>query len=90
LWRWSTRRSASSRSPTPKRRWRNGNQWSSVVTRGRIAVDEPVTDIRRIVAVMLDNRMEGVPITSKESRLLGFVSRSDILRAVVTDLPLNL
>jgi CBS domain-containing protein len=50
----------------------------------------PVTDIRRIAAVMIENGVDGVPITNEAGRLLGFVSRSDILRAVVTDPPLSL
>ena len=50
----------------------------------------PVTDIRRIAAVMIDKGVDGVPITNETGRLLGFVSRGDILRAVVTDPPLSL
>ena len=50
----------------------------------------PVTDIRRIAAVMIEQRVDGVPITNEGGRLLGFVSRGDILRAVVTDPPLSL
>jgi acetoin utilization protein AcuB len=49
-----------------------------------------VTDIRRIAAVMLDHGVDGTPITNQNGRLVGFVSRSDILRAVVTDPPLSL
>lgn len=49
-----------------------------------------VTDIRRIAAVMIDKGVDGVPITNETGRLLGFVSRGDILRAVVTDPPLSL
>ncbi|MEI6207349.1 MAG: CBS domain-containing protein [Desulfuromonadales bacterium] len=50
----------------------------------------PVTDIRRIAAVMLDHGVDGTPITNDNGHLVGFVSRSDILRAVVTDPPLSL
>ncbi len=50
----------------------------------------PVTDIRRIAAVMIDKGVDGVPITSEAGRLMGFVSRGDVLRAVVTDPPLSL
>lgn len=50
----------------------------------------PVTDIRRIAAAMIDQGIDGVPITSETGRLLGFVSRGDILRAVVTDPPLSM
>ena len=50
----------------------------------------PVADIRRIARVMLDRDVDGVPIVSEAGVLLGFVSRSDILRAVVTDPPLSI
>lgn len=50
----------------------------------------PVTDIRRIAAVMLDGGVDGVPVIAETGQIMGFVSRSDILRAVVTDPPLSL
>lgn len=50
----------------------------------------PVTDIRRIAAVMLDHGVEGIPVTNDSGRLVGFISRSDILRAVVKEPPLSL
>lgn len=50
----------------------------------------PVTDIRRIASVMLNRGVDGVPIVGENDRLLGFVSRSDVLRAVVKDPPLSL
>jgi acetoin utilization protein AcuB len=50
----------------------------------------PMTDIRRIAAVMLGERVDGVPIASDSGRLVGFVSRGDILRVVITDPPLSL
>lgn len=50
----------------------------------------PVTDIRRVAAVMLFHGVDGAPITNESGRLVGFISRSDVLRAVVTDPPLSL
>jgi CBS domain-containing protein len=49
-----------------------------------------VTDIRRLAAAMLDYGVDGVPIVNDAGRLVGFVSRSDVLRAVVADPPLSL
>jgi CBS domain-containing protein len=49
-----------------------------------------VTDIRRIASVMLTHGVAGVPIVNQSSQLVGFISRSDILQAVVTDPPLSL
>lgn len=50
----------------------------------------PVTDIRRVAAAMLSGRVDGVPVVGEDGRLLGFVSRSDVLRAVIQDPPLSL
>lgn len=50
----------------------------------------PVTDIRRIASVMLDKGVDGVPVVNETGRAIGFVSRSDILRAVISDPPLSL
>jgi acetoin utilization protein AcuB len=55
-----------------------------------VATADPVTDIRRIVRVMLSYGQGGVPILDEREHLLGFVSRGDILRAVTTDPPLSL
>lgn len=49
-----------------------------------------VTDIRRIAAAMLAHRIDGVPVTGEQGRLVGYLSRTDILRAVVSDPPLSL
>lgn len=50
----------------------------------------PITDIRRVAAAMLDGGVDGVPIVGADGHLLGFVSRSDVLRAVIKDPPLSL
>lgn len=48
-----------------------------------------LTDIRRIARVMIDRDVDGVPVVNDNGELIGFVSRGDILRAVVTDPPLS-
>jgi len=64
-------------------------QVSDVMTTPVVAAVS-VTDIRRIAAVMLEYGVAGVPIVNDAGHLAGFVSRSDILRAVVTAPPLSL
>ncbi|MBM4180670.1 MAG: CBS domain-containing protein [Betaproteobacteria bacterium] len=51
---------------------------------------DPVTDIRRIARVLLDDDLPGVPVVNDDGTLVGFVSRGDLLRAVVADPPLSL
>lgn len=50
----------------------------------------PSTDIRRVARVLLDTELPGIPVVDSDDKLLGFVSRSDILKAVVHDPPLDL
>jgi CBS domain-containing protein len=50
----------------------------------------PDTDIRRVARVLLDTGLPGLPVVDALGQVSGFVSRSDILRAVVTDPPLDL
>jgi CBS domain-containing protein len=50
----------------------------------------PDTDIRRLARVLLDTGLPGLPVVDDAGRVLAFVSRSDILRAVVSDPPLDL
>ena len=53
------------------------------------AVSEDI-DLRRVARVLLDTRLPGLPVVADEGQVTGFISRSDILRAVVHDPPLDL
>lgn len=48
------------------------------------------TDIRRVARVLLDTGLPGLPVVDELGQVEAFVSRSDILRAVVADPPLDL
>lgn len=50
----------------------------------------PDTDIRRLARVLLDTGLPGLPVVDEQGRVTAFVSRSDILQAVVADPPLDL
>lgn len=50
----------------------------------------PETDIRRVARVLLDSGLPGLPVVDDQGMLAGFIARSDILRAVVTEPPLDL
>lgn len=50
----------------------------------------PDSDIRRVARVLLEMDLPGLAVVDDAGLVLGFVSRSDILRAVVTDPPLDL
>ncbi len=48
------------------------------------------TDLRRVARVLLDTHLPGLPVVADAGQITGFISRSDILRAVVHDPPLDL
>jgi CBS domain-containing protein len=50
----------------------------------------PDTDIRRLARVLLDTGLPGLPVVDELGRVTAFVSRTDILQAVVGDPPLDL
>jgi len=50
----------------------------------------PDTDLRRVARVLLDTHLPGLPVVNDDGTVIGFVSRTDILRAVVNDPPLDL
>lgn len=52
-------------------------------------VDEN-TDLRRVTHVLLETGLPGLPVTDDSGHLSGFISRTDILRAVASDPPLDL
>ena len=47
------------------------------------------TDIRRVARVLLDTALPGLPVVDDAGGVTGFVSRTDILRAVASDPPLD-
>ena len=47
-----------------------------------IITAEPISDIRRVAKVMIDFKLDAIPIVDEESILLGIVSKTDILKAV--------
>ena len=62
---------------------------ADVMSSPAVAAD-PLTDIRRIARVMIEQDVDGVPIVNDRQRLVGFISRGDVLRAVVNEPALNL
>lgn len=50
----------------------------------------PDSDIRRVARVLLELDLPGLAVVDEAGLVIGFISRSDILRAVVTDPPLDL
>lgn len=55
-----------------------------------VVAAEPDAEVRRIARVLLECELPAVPIIDAAGQLVGIVSRSDVLRVVVTDPPLTL
>ena len=55
-----------------------------------VAAVAPDTALRRVAGVLLDTGLPGLPVTDEAGALIGFISRTDILRAVAADPPLDL
>lgn len=49
-----------------------------------------VTDVRRISSVLVEYRLDAMPVVDDIGRVLGIVSRTDILKCVTTNPPLSL
>lgn len=50
---------------------------------------DPITDVRRIATLLVENKLDAVPVVEDSGRLVGIVSRTDILKCVVSDPPLS-
>jgi len=50
----------------------------------------PETDLRELARILLDTGLPGLAVADDQAQVTGFVSRSDILRAVLTEPPLDL
>lgn len=47
-----------------------------------IITTDPISDIRRVAKVMLDFKLDAIPVVDEEDVLLGIISKTDILKAV--------
>ena len=47
-----------------------------------VITTDPVSDIRRVAKVMVDLKLDAIPVVDEEDILLGIISKTDILKAV--------
>jgi CBS domain-containing protein len=60
------------------------------ITKTRVLTASRETAIRQIAFVMIEQRIGAMPIIDESGHLEGIITRSDILRAVVNQAPLEL
>ena len=80
-------------SGTLEQMWQNSARLSQPVTAAMwspVPSTAPGTDLRRVAALLLHTGPPGVPVAADDGEVLGFVSRTDLLRALTTDSPLDL
>lgn len=56
----------------------------------KVLVASPTTEIRHIAKAMFEERIGAMPIIDDTHRLVGLITRSDILRTLITGAPLEL
>ena len=71
-------------------------EWETWRTQGIDAVMQtpvpsvsPAADLRRAATALLDSGLPGLPVVDDVGRVIGFISRSDVLRAALRDAGLD-
>lgn len=56
----------------------------------KVVTADPVTDVRRIAKVLIDRDLDAVPVVEASQKLVGIISRSDVMSCITADPPLSL
>jgi len=75
--------------------YKNGNKTKNVAQlflddQSKVYAAEPVTDIRRIAILQVKENLHTIPILENNGRMVGIISRTDIIKAITMDPPLSL
>ena len=61
------------------------NYWHLTLMTDEVITTTPDKDVEEIVSVMLDQHLKNVPVVDKEYRLIGILSRRDIIKLIAKD-----
>lgn len=56
----------------------------------KVFAAEPITDIRRIAGLLVEQQLHIVPVAEQSGKIVGIISQTDIIKAVMKDPPLSL
>lgn len=68
----------------------NPDQKISTIMHKEVLSASPDTEIRQVAKVMFEEKIGSMPIINETSNLLGIITRSDVLRALLVHAPLEL
>ena len=68
----------------------NPQQKLSELMTEEIITADPISDVRRIAQVMHEYNLSAMPVVNAQDELVGLISKTDILKALITDPPLSL
>ena len=54
----------------------------SHISTKKIITTDPISDIRRVAKVMLDFKLNAIPVVNSQDKIVGMVSRHDIVKAI--------
>lgn len=63
---------------------------AALMAHNDVITADPVSDIRRVASVLYNYKLPALPIVNEQDHLVGIISKTDILKALINDPPVSL